>query len=217
MSNATQAANWGGGGGGWKLANITLEALLEVMTNCLLNLKWAATPKSTATASVWLARVLVSRNEIAFWLRETSHVWSPSPLGPHSSACIACINYDDFRRSFSEAPCGQGGGPAQVKLTGYSMTQKNTECWGLTMFTRHFLNNTLHHSTLCASISQSLNQLPKHSKVRCKEEEKCNKIICKTQNRDLPPSGSFSQKLSHIVTYAMSHMRWFQVGYAAIL
>ena len=127
MSNATQANITVR-----KLANITLEALLEVMTNCLLNLKWAATPKSTATASVWLARVLVSRNEIAFWLRETSHVWSPSPLGPHSSACIACINYDDFRRSFSEAPCGQGGGPAQVKLTGYSMTQKNTECWGLT-------------------------------------------------------------------------------------
>ncbi len=42
--------------------NMNLEALLEIMTDCLLNLKWAETPKLTATASVCLARVLVSRN-----------------------------------------------------------------------------------------------------------------------------------------------------------
>ena len=52
--------------GWWNLENTNLEALLEIMTDCLLSLRWAETPKSTATASVWLARVLVSRNQTAF-------------------------------------------------------------------------------------------------------------------------------------------------------
>ena len=34
--------------------------------------------------------------------------------------------------------------------------------------------------------------------MRCKEEEERIQIICKTQNRDLPPSGPFSQILSHL-------------------
>ena len=38
--------------GWWNLANMNLEALLEIMTDCLLNLKWAETPKSMVTASV---------------------------------------------------------------------------------------------------------------------------------------------------------------------
>ena len=38
--------------GWWDLANMNLAALLEIMTDCLLNLKWAETPKSTTTASV---------------------------------------------------------------------------------------------------------------------------------------------------------------------
>ena len=90
--------------------------------------------------------------------------------------------------------CGQGGGPAKF-ITEYSVTQKNTECCGLTgskclnvvFSTRHFCN-----STLCVGISQKRNQLPKHSKVRCKEEEEHIQIIYKTQNRDLPPSGPIS-------------------------
>ena len=68
------------------------------------------------------------------------------------------------------------------------------------MFKRRFLNNILFvNSTLCVSISQKLNQLPKRSKVRCKEEEERIQIIYKTQNRDLPPSGPFPQILSPIL------------------
>ena len=58
--------------------------------------------------------------------------------------------------------------------------------------------HTFRNSILCASISQKPTQLPKRSKVRCKEEEERIQIICKTQNRDLPPSGPFLQILSHI-------------------
>ena len=78
-------------------------------------------------------------------------------------------------------------------LTGYSVTRKNTECCGLTG------SKCFRNSTLCASISQKPNQLQKRSKVHCKEEEEHIQIICKTQNRDLPPSGPFSQILSQII------------------
>ena len=83
-----------------------------------------------------------------------------------------------------------------ITVTGYSVTRKNTECCGLTG--SKCLNlvspqHTFRNSILCASISQEPNQLPKRSKVRCKEEEERIQIICKTQNRDLPPSGPFSQ------------------------
>ena len=74
------------------------------------------------------------------------------------------------------------------------------------MFKRCFLDNTLfRNSILCASISQKQNQLPKRSKVRCKEEEERIQFICKTQNRDLPPSGPFSQILSHTNTVSVNY------------
>ena len=47
MSNRTQAANWV-----VEFSEMNLEALLEIMTDCLLNLKWVETPKSMVTASV---------------------------------------------------------------------------------------------------------------------------------------------------------------------
>ena len=65
--------------------------------------------------------------------------------------------------------------------------------------------HTFRNSTLCVSISQKPNQLPKHSKVRCKEEEEHIQMIYKTQNRDLPPSGPFSEILSQI----RSARRWW--------
>ena len=94
--------------------------------------------------------------------------------------------------------------PAQAIITKYSVTRKNTECCGLTgskclnvVFSTTYYY-TFRNSTFCVSISQKPNQLLKRSKVRCKEEEERIQIIYKTQNRDLPPSGPFSQILSHI-------------------
>ena len=77
------------------------------------------------------------------------------------------------------------------------MTRKNTKCSGLTGSKRLNFSTTpqflLFHT-------QKPNQLPKHSKVRCKEEEEAIQIICKTQNRDLPPGGPFSQILSQFIS-----------------
>ena len=58
--------------------------------------------------------------------------------------------------------------------------------------------HTFRNSTLYVSI---LNQLLKLSKVHSKEKEEHIQIIRKTQNQDLPPSGSFLQILSHIIIY----------------
>ena len=38
--------------GWWNLANMNFEVFLEIMTDLLLNLKWAETPISKVTASV---------------------------------------------------------------------------------------------------------------------------------------------------------------------
>ena len=71
-------------------------------------------------------------------------------------------------------------------ITEYSVTRMNTQ-------------HTFRNSTICVSISQKPNQLPKQNKVCCKEEEEHIQIIYKTQNRDLPSSAPFSQILSHIL------------------
>ena len=79
---------------------MNLEALLEIMTDCLPNLKWAETPKSVVTSL------------------------------PIASKCLAGAQLsldNNFRRSFrepSKVACSQGGGPnfIIIKLTVYSET-----------------------------------------------------------------------------------------------
>ena len=91
-----------------------------------------------------------------------------------------------------------------IKLTGYSVTRKNTESYGLTgskMFKRHFLDNTLFVIPHFAQVylRNQFSCIPKCSKVCCKKEEERIQIIYKTQNQHLPPSGPFSQILSHLL------------------
>ena len=117
MLNATQAANWvvefsayESWGSSWDY------------DECLLNHKWAETPKLMTTASVWLAHVLVLHNQTAFWL---------------------CMNslcqYNNFRRSFSEAAGDQGGGPAQFNWLDIPLQKE----YSMLRFKRRFLDNTL--------------------------------------------------------------------------
>ena len=58
--------------------------------------------------------------------------------------------------------------------------------------------STFCNSTLCASISQKPNQLPKNSK------EAKSAIIIKTQHRDLPQSGPFTQILSQLCSTTLT-------------
>ena len=68
-----------------------------------------------------------------------------------------------------------------IKLTGYSMTRRNTKCYGLTVskYLNVVFSNTFCNSTLCACISQKPDQQLKCSKVRCKKEEEHIQIIYK--------------------------------------
>ena len=140
---------------------------------------------------------------------ERSSVFSCRPAQLHTVSVLqfraTTLASGGLSEVSSEAACSHEGAHVTervAKLTWFSVTRKNAECCGFTgskCFNAVFLIHTSRNSILCASVSRKQNQLAKRSKVQQKTHQECFHAVCKTQNRDLPPNGPFSQILSHIM------------------
>ena len=142
-------------------------------------------------ASVWLVCVLVSHNQITVQRTGYSrlHAFSLFDLRSLQICMIACVNYTDFRRSFRVQWSSMW--PRRrpyfiIKLTGYSVTHKNTECCGLTgskclntvFSTTHFIfphfaqvylkNRTSYRSTIKCVVKRKKSAFRSYAKLKIK-------------------------------------------------